>query len=195
MVWLCNTTIKTSCKGNVYVDFGRMFNYSGTDICADSELFFETGISTYTVRKYDVFLNGVRFDVRTLEREILPFRETNSHLFFSYYERENKRKENVNKCLEYGDILVRKSWRARSDCKTSYAYRKDPVPHIHHYHHGGVYRNSKIGNIMRMTHSEEYKEYGRAGRYPKTAWDFEEIRSSYGNKSWKDCTKKRHQWE
>lgn len=189
MCWLARATLKTYYSGRYYLDFSD-FNFSGTDLTCYVERHYnkekeslET-IVHYYLKGICVYRNGVPFDVRTLKDKIIPFRVSNPQLFTwdKKYDYD----------LKYGDILVKKGY--RNDCKICFAYRKDPVPYVSRGNGRG--RSSKIGNVVRMVHSEEYKEYGRPGRYPSCAWDFKHYEYYYSDdKCWKDCTKKRHQWE
>ena len=191
--WLARSILKSYHSGRLYARYDN-FNFSSTDSYrSDTGTYYDTKreiyvpIASYLLRDLIVYRNGVLFDIRVLEDEVIRY------VMSSYYSKYPKylwnRKRNNN--LEYGDILVKKGW--RNNCNICYAYRKDPVPLVHKYHYDKY--NSKIGYIVRMVNSEEYKKYGRPGRYPKCGWDYKEFRSNYGNRCWKDCTKKRHQWE
>jgi len=75
----------------------------------------------------------------------------------------------------------------------NYEYRKDPVPYIHKIRGGGWWSSPHTAQIIRMYKNPEYKKFNRGSiKEVPTWWD---DRYRRVQKSWKEQTKCRHQWE
>ena len=179
------------------IDFS-LFNYSGNDIhMITKKTYYYTYVPEihsvpmyYTepeTRRYTIYKNGVLFDIRNdkdLLQEIISFRkEMDNYDSSKDYTAEAK----------YGDKFYVSTYKSGY---TSYRYRMDPVPYTHSYSHRRYrcWRKSRIHQILKIEADKEMKDFNRPGRYPKFACDFDDYRDNH-SKSWKDCSKKKHQWE
>lgn len=77
-----------------------------------------------------------------------------------------------------------------------FRFRKDPVPHTRKRLKYIVFlRTPKTFNEKRQNCDREYKRFIRGKRHPTNLPSlYDDIVRLY-SKSWKDCTKKKHQWE
>lgn len=154
--------------------------------CIGNDLYSEV---CYYLRTFVVYYNGVLFDVRQYEKDLLGIYALHPDWFYSSYEKwRRNQKDNAKR----GDVHMVRHW--HDGAKICYAFRKDPVPYIHH-RKGRSLGRGRVGHILRMVNTEEYQEYGRPGRYSKRCWDYKNNYRSYAGICWKDCTKKRKQWE
>lgn len=170
---------------NQYLDHINMGN--------DVEVFFKHGnfvdndgmMRYYTernlIQRQYIFVDGLNriIDFRKFQKEILHLRDIGDTKFESFPKKKRKFKWFFN------DI--------------PYEYRRDPVPHRGKRSGSKAYRMPKVHNLFKQVVDEEDKKYVRAKRnrnnLPNVYWDDPPLRSRWNSRSWKDCTKKSHQWE
>lgn len=75
----------------------------------------------------------------------------------------------------------------------SYEYRKDPVPHIHKFRGGPNWSPPHTRKITRIYKNPEYKQFNRGTLKEIPQWW--DDRSRDVQRSWKEQSKVRHQWE
>lgn len=181
-----NTTKDVWCneKRNEYLDHINMGNdievyYKNrwvTDEDNTMRFYTEKSVSQ---RQY-IFVDGLDriIDFREYKKAILHLWEIGDVKFNSYPKRKRKH-------WWFPDI--------------PYKFRYDPVPYKGNRYRSRAYRMPKIANVRRQVVDEEYKEFVRAKRnfnnLPNAYWDDPPLRSRWKSHSWKDCTKKKHQWE
>ena len=74
-----------------------------------------------------------------------------------------------------------------------FEYRKDPVPFVHKWRGGSSHSGPGTARIIRMFANPDYKEFNRGSRHGIPHWW--DDRSRCIQKSWKEQSKARHQWE
>ena len=76
-------------------------------------------------------------------------------------------------------------------------FRDLPIPHVHHLHLGNWYRQPKLGRQRKQNNAGRYDEHYSFNN-TKYAWKtlptWDDRQRPYG-KSWKDCTKRKHQYK
>ena len=75
----------------------------------------------------------------------------------------------------------------------NYEYRKDPVPHTRKIRGGGRWSPPHTAKIKRMYNNPEYKEFNRGSK--KEVPDWWDDRTRCVQRSWKEQSKARHQWQ
>jgi len=80
--------------------------------------------------------------------------------------------------------------------KQVFGYRKDPVPCLSvNKHRGRYYRSPSTYQELRVLSDKTHRSYSRGKRRNLVdAWCDTRL-SNPTPKSWKDCTKKRYQWQ
>ena len=169
---------------NIYLDHINMGNdievhYQGKSFFDDETLryFLEKIV---TQREY-LFIDGLEriIDFREYYKEILRLRNTGDMDYAVYPTKKKKRK------WIFYDI--------------PYEFRKDPVPYRGKRGTSRPYRMPKVHNLYKQVVDNEDKKFVRAKRnrnnLPNIYWDDAPLRSRYKSRSWKDCSKREHQWK
>lgn len=144
--------------------------------CIENEL-----ISFPNYRRYMIFDNYDRIiNIKDFEQDSWDFFQKNGEQFIFYNEflwkRQIKRRRATKKKFFH-----------------TYEYRKDPVPHTRKIRGGSWWSPPHTAGIIRMYKNPEYKGFNRGSWHGIPSWW--DDRSRRVQKSWKDQTKNKHQWE
>ena len=90
-------------------------------------------------------------------------------------------------------IHNKKKYEYLSKRKTMFEYRKDPVPFVHKWRGGSSQSGPGTARIIRMFANPDYKEFNRGSRHGIPQWW--DDRSRCVQRSWKEQSKAKHQWE
>ncbi len=156
---------------------------------------------------FNSFLNRITCDINQLfdEKRFILYDNYNRIINIHDFEDEalefyNKNKSKYN-TLTWHDYYLRLRryvkhkhnhsfyWKQ----KINYEYRKDPVPYIHKIRGGPLWSSPHTAKIMRMYLNPEYKEFNRGSKKEIPQWWDDRTRRV--QKSWKEQSKARHQWQ
>lgn len=144
--------------------------------CIENEL-----MSFPNYRCYMIFDNYDRIiNIKDFEQDSWDFFQKNGEQFIFYneslWERQIKRRRAVKKKFFH-----------------TYEYRKDPVPYTRKIRGGSWWSSPHTAGIIRMYKNPEHKRFNRGSWHGVPSWW--DDRSRRVQKSWKEQTKNKYQWE
>lgn len=93
----------------------------------------------------------------------------------------------------------KKKWNKYALSNRCSKFREEPVPFTGKRSGTQAYRMPKLHNLYKQIADEEYQEFIRPKRnlnnLPNVYWDDAPLRSRFKSRSWKDCSKKKKQWQ